>query len=130
VDERVAVDLARGREHEAGALKLREAEGLVSPVRADLQRVERLPQVVDRARERGQVVDDVDRLVDLEVLDHVVVAEDEVLVADVLDVPQRARQEVVDTDDPVTLCEQVPAEVGAEKTRSAGDDRRCHFGPC
>src|SRR5438445_3912486 len=45
-----------------------------------LFRSQRHAQVVDRARERGQVVDDVDRLVDPDVLDDVVVDEDEVVV--------------------------------------------------
>jgi hypothetical protein len=78
----------------------------------------------------GEVVDDVDRLVDLEVLDHVVIEEDEVVVADVLDVPQRARQQVVDADHPVALGEQVVAEVRAQEAGSTGDDSRCHFGSC
>ena len=47
---RVAVDLARRREQEAGALPLREAERVVRSVRADLERLERQAQIVDRAR--------------------------------------------------------------------------------
>ena len=74
---RVAVDLARRGEQEPRALELGEAERVVRAVRADLQRVQRHAQVVDGARERGEVVDEVDRLVDLEVLGHVVVQEDE-----------------------------------------------------
>ena len=61
---RVAVHLARRGEQEAGPLHLREAEGVVGAVRADLQRLQRQPQVVDRARRAGQVVDEVDRFVD------------------------------------------------------------------
>jgi hypothetical protein len=88
--------------------------------------VQRLAQVVDRAGERRQVIDGVDRLLDLEVVDHVVVDEDEVVRADVLDVPQRARLQVVDAHHPIALREQVVAEVRAEETRSAGDERRGH----
>ena len=51
---RVAVDLARRGEQEPGALELREAERVVRPVRADLQRVQRQAQVVDRAGERAR----------------------------------------------------------------------------
>jgi len=58
-----------------------EPERMVRAVRADLQRVQRLAQVVDRARERRQVVDDVDGLVDLHVLGHVVVDKQERVVA-------------------------------------------------
>ena len=125
---RVAVDLARRREQEPRALELREPERVVRPVRADLQRVQRHPQVVDGAGERGEVVDEVDRLVDLQVLGQVVVQEDEVVVPDVLDVPQRAGDEVVDADHPQAAAEQVLAEVGAEEAGAPGDDRSRHVG--
>ena len=69
---RVAVHLARRREQEARALHLREAERVVRAVRADLERLQRQPQVVDRARRAREVVDEVDRLVDLDVLRQVV----------------------------------------------------------
>jgi len=67
------------------------------------------------------VVDAVHRLVELEVLDHVVVDELERVVAQVLEVLQRAGLEVVDADDAVPLAEQVLAQVGAEKPGSAGN---------
>jgi hypothetical protein len=47
------------------------------------------------------VINEVSRLIDLEMVDHVAVDEDERVVADVLDVPDRARVEVVHTDDAV-----------------------------
>ena len=72
------------------------------------------------------MVDEVDRLVDLELLGDVVVEEDEVVVADVLDVAQGARVEVVDADHAVPAREQLVAEVGAEEARSAGDHRGRH----
>jgi len=122
----VAVHLARRGEQEARALVLREAEGVVRPVRARLQRQQGLAHVVDRARKRGEVVDEVDGLVDLQVLDHVVVAEDELVVAQVRDVLEGARLEVVHADHAVPLAEQVLAEVGAEKTGSAGHDSGRH----
>jgi hypothetical protein len=83
--------------------------------------VERQPQVVDRARERCEVVDEVDRPRDLDLLGDVVVQERERLVADVLDVPQRAGLEVVDADHAVAALEQVVAQVRAEEARAAGD---------
>ena len=61
---RIAVDLARRGQEEAGALELRQPERVVRPVRADLQRLQRQPQVVDRARRAREVVDEVDRLLD------------------------------------------------------------------
>ena len=51
---------------------LGQAQGVVGAVGAHLQRVQRQPQVVDRAGRRGEVEDVVDRLGDLEVLGHVV----------------------------------------------------------
>ena len=65
---RVAVHLARRGEQEARPLHLGEAERVVRPVRADLERLQREPQVVDRARGAREVVDEVDRLGDLDVL--------------------------------------------------------------
>jgi hypothetical protein len=88
--------------------------------------VQRLPQVVDRARERREVEDDVDGLVEIDVLDEVVVDEGEGVVTDVLEVLERARLEVVETENAITLPEQVVAEVGTEEAGSAGDDGRGH----
>ena len=56
------------------------------PYEPVLSECERLAQVVDRAGERGEVEDDVDGLVDLDVPDHVVVQERERVVADVFEV--------------------------------------------
>ena len=109
---RIAVNLARRREQEARALVLRQAERVVRAVRAHLERVQRQPQVVDRARDRGEVVDDVDGLVDLDVLDGVVVSELELRpAADVRDVLETAGLEVVDADHPVVAPQQVVAEM-------------------
>jgi hypothetical protein len=128
VDLRIAVDLARRGEQEAGALPLGEPERVVGAVGTGLQRMERLAEIVDRAREGSQMEDVVDRLVDLDRLDHVVVREREAVVAKVRDVRERARLEVVDADDALPLLEQVLAEMRAEKAGSAGDDRRRHEG--
>src|SRR6266542_4355568 len=126
VHQRVAVDLARRREQEACALELGQPEGVVRAVRADLQRVQRLAEVVDRAGERRQVVDDVHGLVDLQVLDHVVVDEAEGIIAQVLEVLERAALEVVDADHAVARLKQVLTEMGAEKPGSPGDDSGWH----
>ena len=74
-------------------------------VRADLERLQRQPQVVDRAGRAREVVDEVDRLVDLDMLGEVGGEEDEAVRAQVLDVGQRARLEVVDADDAVPPTE-------------------------
>ena len=122
MDLGVAVDLGGRGEDEAGAVLLRQAEHVVGAVGADLERVQRQAQVVDRARRRGHVVDEVDLLLDEQRLGDVVLEEPELGRLDVLDVLQRAGVEVVDADHPVALVEQVVAEVGAEESGSAGDD--------
>ena len=91
-------------------------------VGADLEGRERRPQVVDGARERGEMEDVVDGLVEPDRLDHVVVDERERVVALVGDVLQRPGLEVVDADDPMPLLEQVIAEVRPEETGAAGDN--------
>ena len=72
-------------------------------VGADLEGVQRQARVVDRARRRGEVVDEVDRVVEEERLGDVAVQRDEARVVDVLDVLQRPRVEVVDADHAVAL---------------------------
>jgi hypothetical protein len=57
-----------------------------------------------------------------------VVDEDEVVVADVVDVLERRGLQVVDADDPVPVREQQLTQVGAEKPGSPGDDRSGHSG--
>ena len=97
-------------------------------LRADLQRLQRQAEVVDRARRARQVEDEVDRLVDPDPVDDVLVQEREPVVAQVLDVLERARLEVVDADHPVPLLEQVVAEMGAEEAGAAGHHRGRHAG--
>ena len=116
---RVAVHLARRGEQEARPLHLGEAERVVRAVRADLERLQRQPQVVDRARRAREVVDEVDRLVDLDVLRQVVREEDEGVAAQMLDVGERARLEVVDADDAVVLRPAAP-----RRGESRGSRRR------
>ena len=97
------------------------------PVRADLQRLQRQSQVVDRARRAGEVVDDVHRPLDLEVTRDVVADEGERLAAKVLHVVERACLEIVDADDPVTLGNEGVAEVRTEKACASGDDGGRHL---
>jgi hypothetical protein len=90
--------------------------------------VQRLAQIVDRAGERREVEYVVDGTFDLDVLDDVVVDEQEVVAADVLEVLERARLEVVDAEHAVALREEVIAEMGAEEPGSARDDAGTHRG--
>jgi hypothetical protein len=66
----------------------------------------------------------VDRLRDVQVLGQVVLEEHEAVVAQVLDVRQRPRLEVVDAEHAVAAAEERFAEVGAEEPGPAGDNRR------
>ena len=91
-------------------------------VRADLERRERGAQVVDRARERREVEHEVDRLLDPDRLDHVVVEEVELVAAGVGDVLQRPRLQVVDAEHAMALLEEVIAEVRPQEAGSARDN--------
>src|SRR3954447_29900 len=120
MDLRIAVDLRGRRGQKTRAVQLGQAERVVGAVRADLERVQGQPQVVDRARRRGEVVDEVNRLLDEEGLRDVLVQEDEVLTAEVLDVRERPGLEVVDTDHAVAAGEERIAQMGAEKAAATG----------
>src|SRR5207302_4879125 len=110
----------------AGPLELRQPERVVRAVRADLERVQGHAQVVDRAREGGEVVDEVDVPVHVETGRHVVVDEEEAVAAQVLHVLERARVEVVHADDSKVPGDEGIAEVGAEKAGPAGHDGGRH----
>ena len=64
VHERVAVDLAGRREQEARAVRSREVERVARADRADLEGLDRMREVLGRARGAGEVQHRVDRAVD------------------------------------------------------------------
>jgi hypothetical protein len=88
--------------------------------------MERQAEIVDRAGGARKVEDEVDRLVNLDVLDQVMIEEEESLVTDVLDVLERARVEVVDAKDAMSLLEEVLAQVRAQESGSPGYDGGRH----
>ncbi len=127
VDLRVAVGLAGRGEQEAGALLLGQAQGVQRAERADLHRLDRQLEVVDRAGRAGEVQHLVDRAGDVDVLRHVGLHEPEpVVLHQVLDVDRRAGQEVVERDDLVAVGEQLLAQVRAQEAGPAGHDRSRH----
>ena len=63
MDERVAVNFRGGGEQEARAFVLGQAERLVRAERADLERLDRQFQIIDRAGGRGEMPDVIHRLV-------------------------------------------------------------------
>ena len=108
---RVAIDLARRGQEEACPVLLGQPERVVRPGGADLERVEREAEVVDRRGGRRQVVDEVDRLIDEVGVDDVEIQVNEFVGPDVLDVRECAGLEVVDADHSVPAREQLVAEV-------------------
>ena len=123
---RVAIHLARRSEQEAGALELGEAERVVRSVRADLQRLQRQAQVVDRARRAREVEHEINWLGDLEALRQVVRQERERVAAQMVDVRERAGLEVVDADHPLAAGAERLTEMRAQEARAAGDHRSRH----
>ncbi len=122
VFQRVSVYLAGRRDQEARTLGLGQPERVVRAVGAHLQRVQRQAQVVDRRGRRGEVVDEVDWLLHVVGLDDVNPHMDEAIgIADVLDVRERARLQVVDADHTVAAREQGVAQVRSEEAGAAGD---------
>ena len=71
--------------------------------------------------------DEVDGLVDVEMLGHVVIDEAEALAAQMLHVLERSGLEVVDADDAQTLSDEVVAEVRAEEACASGDHSSRHL---
>ena len=96
------------------------------PVGADLERVQRKAEIVDRAGRAREVVDEVDRLVHVDVVDQVLVYVAEVGGADVLDVLEGAGLQVVHADHPAAALEKVFAEMRAQKPAPTGDQRSRH----
>src|SRR5260370_2537017 len=127
VDLRVAVDLARGREQVPGAGGLGETEGVVRPERADLEGLDRILEVVARARRAGEVQDGVNAAVDREELRDVVLFElERGRVEEVLDVLDPAREQAVDGEDVPAASDERAAEVRAQEPCASGDDGAGH----
>src|ERR1700677_1958307 len=127
--QRVAVDLAGGGDQEARALGLGQPERVVGAVGAHLQRVQRQAQVVDRRCWRGEVVDEVDRLLhEVRLYEEDTDVHEALGVANVLDVGERAGLEVVHADHAVPARQQLIAKVRSEEARAAGDQASAHRG--
>ena len=122
VHEGIAVDLRRRREEELGAARLGEAERLVGAEGADLQRRDGQLRIVDgrgRAREVQHVVDGP---VDDDVVGHVVLDEQESLVADVGDIVDRPGEQAVHADHLAVGREEEVAEMRADEAGAARDE--------
>ena len=123
VNEWITVALGGGSQKEGGAFVLRQAEGVMGAERADFQRRDRNPQIIDRARGRGEMPHIVHLTGDVDEVGDIVVDELVVLIPrEMLDVRDIARDEVVDRNDAVAFLEQPVREMGSQKPGSAGDD--------
>src|SRR4029077_8294349 len=116
-----AVYLGGGREQKAGTLGPRQAEGLVRAERADFQGLNGVVEVVDRARRAREVEHPVERTLDLDEVRDIVQHELKAgMGTEVSDVAGVTGQEIVHSDDAVTLCQQSVAQVRSEKPRGPG----------
>src|SRR5208282_2482175 len=80
-------------------------------------------QVIDRAGGAGEMEHVLHRAVDLHRLGDVVPQKPEVgVVGQMIDVPPRSRQQIVDADDLMPLGEEALAEMRADKAGSSSDD--------
>jgi hypothetical protein len=94
---------------------------------ADIERVDRTPQVLRRRGRAGEIGDQVDPAwldqVFESVLHHVVLDECEPRVHfEMSDVGAPARAQVVDADHRITTIDESVAQVGAEEPGTSGDD--------
>src|SRR5207247_9949255 len=120
---RAPVHLLRGREETRRALLLRESERVPGSQCADLERRDRVTEVVDGRRGAREVQNRVDRAVQVQRFRQVVIEIGEtVVLRQLVDVRATARDEVVDADDLLALGEEPGAEVVSEEPRSPGAD--------
>ena len=121
VHEGIAVDLRGGGEEEAGAPGLGEAESAIGPERADLEGLDGIIEVVDRARRTREVQHPIERTLDLDEVRDIVQHELKAgMLAEVGDVGRVTGEEIVHSDDAVILCQQPVAQMRPEKPRGPG----------
>ena len=131
MDLRFAVDLTGGGEHETRAVRLRQSERVDGTDAIDLQRLDRIAQVVSRARRRCEVQDHVDSAFDVERLRDIPPKESEASVSfEVGEVARDSGEKVVNPDDLPAARQEVVAQMRAEKSGGSGDrhgrGRRAH----
>ena len=123
VDERVAVHLARRGEVVLRTLGSRQSQRVVRAEASDLQDLDGDLREVDRRGRAREVEDGVDVPGDPQERGHVLLHVREAgSPEEVLDVSDRARDEVVDRDDAVTLVEEPLAQVRTEEAGATRDD--------
>jgi len=107
VNKRISVTLRRGGKQKLRSLRLSQAQGLVGPERPHLQCLDRQPEVVDRARRRGEMQDVVDPALHVYILGHVVLDKRKPLVSEEMgDIVHVARDQVVHADDVMSFFDK------------------------
>ena len=122
----VAVDLAGRSQHQAGALGHGQAQSVVGPQAADLQRLDGQRQVVHRRRRAGKMEHGVHGPGDVYGFAHVVKDKAEALVGrQVGHIGAGPGYQVVDAHNRRTVAEKLLAQVRADEPGSPGDDHSC-----
>src|SRR5207237_660792 len=104
-----------------GALGARQAERLVGPERADFERLNGVVEVVHRARRTRKVEHAVERTLDLDKVRDVVQHELKAgMLTEVGEVGGVTGEEIVHSDDAVTLFQQPVTQMRPEKPRGSG----------
>ncbi len=117
----VAVHLGGGGLEDTGLHALGETEAVDRPDHGGLHGLDGVVLVVQGRCGTGQIVDAVD--LELEGVDDVMAHQFKAGIAlEVLDVGLATGEEVVETDDFVTLTDQAVTEVGSEESGSTGDE--------
>jgi hypothetical protein len=124
---RIAVDLRGRRQDETGTVRLREAKRVQCADRPDLQRVDRVLQIVGRGGRRSEVQDPIDHTLDLERVGDVDLLELEPAPALATgEVLAATGQEGVQNEHVPSFIEETFGQVGAEESRSARHHRPRH----
>ena len=117
VDERIAVALRGGSQKKSSVLFPSQAEGIVSAQRAHLECRDRDSKVIDRASRTCKMPNVIHFAWNKNIFRDIVADEFEVGVArEMLDIRDIPSDEIVDSDDAMSLFEQAIAQVGTEKS--------------
>src|SRR6185436_15991513 len=98
------------------------SERIVRAERPDLERWNRPLQIIDRAGRAGPVIHAIDGAFDVDVVRDVVTHEEEIASAEVGDVREIAREQIVDADHGMALVEQALREMRADESGGSRDD--------
>ncbi len=118
---RIAVDFAGGRVQEARAGFSAEIEQVPDAARARGEDIQPARAEVDRRGGAGEVVNDLERPLDAERFDDIVLDEPELWPGlQIVDVGQLSGREVIDADDLVPVVEQAFTQVISDEPGTAG----------